>query len=142
MTAMAQSRAFSSNRYVENSLATASPATLLVMLWDRLVLDLQRAETALGESDRAGAGAHLKHAQDIVVELQSSLKADAWEGGPGLSSLYTWLLQELLGAQLKQDAERVARARTGIVEPLADAWRQAALEHLASGSSASTGGVA
>ncbi|WP_432535507.1 flagellar export chaperone FliS [Kineococcus arenarius] len=142
MTATAQSRTFSSNRYVENSLATASPATLLVMLWDRLVLDLQRAETALGEGDRAGAGTQLRHAQDIVVELQSSLKADAWEGGPGLSSLYTWLLQELLGAQLKGDAARITAARTGIVEPLADAWRQAALQHLANGADSAAGGVA
>lgn len=112
-------------RYLGDSVATASPQQLLVMLYDRLALDLERAETALGAGDRSAAGEQLGHAQDIVLELLSSLQVEAWEGGPRLASLYNWLLSELVSANVKGDAARVASCRQ-VVEPLRDAWRQAA----------------
>ena len=132
MTSTTYSRRTTANRYLADSLSTASPATLLVMLYDRLVLDLQRAEQAQRDGDRETAHLNLVHAQDIVRELLSSLEVEKWEGGPGLRSLYTWLLQELAVANVSGDAERTAACRTSTVEPLAEAWRQAALEHLGS----------
>ena len=112
-------------RYLGDSVATASPQQLLVMLYDRLALDLERAETALAARDRAEAGAQLQHAQDIVFELRSSLRADTWEGGPRLAALYSWLIGELVQANVKGDGNRVSSCRQ-VVEPLRDAWRQAA----------------
>ena len=112
-------------RYVGDSVATASPQQLLVMLYDRLALDLERAADALTAGDRRVAGEQLRHAQDIVFELRSSLKVEAWEGGPRLASLYAWLLTELTTANVKGDRNRVQACRQ-VVEPLRDAWRQAA----------------
>jgi flagellar protein FliS len=107
------------------SVATASPQQLLVMLYDRLALDLERAEQALVDGDRAGAHEQLMHAQEIVIELRASLNVDVWEGGPRLAALYSWVLGELIQANLKGDVRRVRDCRK-IVEPLRDAWRQAA----------------
>ncbi|WP_328291744.1 flagellar export chaperone FliS [Kineococcus sp. NBC_00420] len=129
----------SANRYLRDSLATASPAALLVMLYDRLVLDLQRAENAQLEGDRETAHTNLMHAQEIVDELRTSLDVEAWDGGPNLMALYTWLSQELIAANLSGDATRTAACRTVTVEPLAEAWREAALEHLSGGSAAGHG---
>ena len=112
-------------RYVGDSVTTASPQQLLVMLYDRLALDLERASQALSAGNRHAAGEQLRHAQDIVFELRSSLKVDAWEGGPRLASLYAWLLTELTTATVKGDRNRVESCRQ-VVEPLRDAWRQAA----------------
>ena len=112
-------------RYVSASVATASPQQLLVMLYDRLALDLERAEQALVDGDRTGAHDQLMHAQDIVLELRASLNVDVWEGGPRLAALYSWVLGELIQANLKGDVRRVRDCRK-IVEPLRDAWRQAA----------------
>ncbi|MGY1639879.1 flagellar export chaperone FliS [Geodermatophilus sp. SYSU D00703] len=112
-------------RYLGDSVATASPQQLLVMLYDRLALDLERADAALRADDRTEAGAQLTHAQDIVFELRSSLRVDVWEGGPRLAALYTWLITELTHAIVKGDRNRVASCRQ-VVEPLRDAWRQAA----------------
>lgn len=112
------------NRYLADSVATASAGRLLVMLYDRLVLDLSQAEERLHGGDRAGAGERLLHAQEIVAELRSSLDVTAWEGGPGLSALYGFLLTELVGANIRGDAERTAACRA-LVEPLRDAWREA-----------------
>ncbi|HYN93833.1 MAG TPA: flagellar export chaperone FliS [Pilimelia sp.] len=113
-------------RYLADSVATASPAKLLVMLYDRLVLDLSRGEQALLGDDRAGASSQLQHAQEIVLELRTSLNTDAWDGAAGLAQIYTFVLTELVNANIRGDATKVAACR-GLVEPLRDAWREAAL---------------
>ena len=116
-----------STRYLDDAVATASPAKLLTMLYDRLVLDLQRAESEQQAGDRAAAGQHLTHAQDIVSELLSTLDVEAWDGARQLMSVYTYLITELVQANVSGDAERTAACR-GLVEPLRDAWHQAAQE--------------
>ena len=113
------------SRYLGDSVATASPQRILVMLYDRLVLDLERAELALETGDRTEAAAQIQHAQDIVFELRESLRVDAWEGGPRLAALYSWMITELVQAGVKRDRNRVSACRQ-IAEPLRDAWRQAA----------------
>ncbi len=113
------------SRYLGDKVSTASPQQLLVLLYDRLALDLERAEVALEERNREEAHVQLLHAQDIVLELSSSLQVDAWEGGPRLAALYDWLHGELVLANVKGDRRRVADARR-IVEPLRDAWHEAA----------------
>jgi flagellar secretion chaperone FliS len=118
-------------RYLGDSIATASPQQLLVMLYDRLALDLERGEEALAEGDRERAREQLLHAQEIVIELRGSLRVDVWEGGPRLAALYGWVLGELIQANLKGDVRRVRDCRR-IVEPLRDAWRQAATSLAAS----------
>jgi flagellar protein FliS len=112
-------------RYVTNSISTASPQQLLVMLYDRLALDLERAEDALVAQDREAAHHQLVHAQQIVLELRASLKVELWDGGPRLAALYAWLVGELIQANLKGDVRRVRDCRK-VVEPLRDAWREAA----------------
>ena len=113
-------------RYLGDSVATASPQQVLVMLYDRLALDLERAQAAVAKGSREDASEQLQHAQAIVLELLSSLQVDAWEGGPRLAALYNWLIGELVQANVKQDQNRIASCRQ-VVEPLRDAWRQAAL---------------
>lgn len=112
-------------RFVEDSLTTASPARLLTMLYDRLLLDLDRAHAAQLRGDRAVAGAQLLHAQEIVLELRSSLSVDAWDGGPGLAALYGFLHSELVRSNVSGDAVLTAGCRD-IVAPLRDAWHEAA----------------
>ncbi|MGK5679431.1 flagellar export chaperone FliS [Actinoplanes sp. URMC 104] len=113
------------NRYLQDSIQTASPAKLLTMLYDRLVVDLMQGEEALRAGERELAHEKLTHAQEIIIELQVSLDVEAWSGAPGLANLYGYLLTELIGANIARDADRVAVCR-GLVEPLRDAWREAA----------------
>ncbi len=113
--------------YAREAVTTASPARLLVMLYDRLVRDLVTAQAALAERDLAKASSELLHAQEIVLELRTSLDLTAWEGAAGLADLYTFLHQELVAANVGKDAERVATCRE-IVEPLREAWQAAALQ--------------
>jgi flagellar secretion chaperone FliS len=112
------------NRYLQDSINTASPAKLLMMLYDRLVLDLMQGEEAIHAGELENAHEKLSHAQEIIIELRVSLDVEAWSGAPGLANLYGYLLTELIGANIGKDADRVAVCR-GLVEPLRDAWREA-----------------
>jgi flagellar secretion chaperone FliS len=131
MSAATQSAA--RNHYATNAVRTASPARLLVMLYDRLVRDLVLAEQALRTADLSKASSELLHAQQIVMELKTSLDLTAWEGAAGLADLYTWLYGELVAANLGKDPARVAECRA-IVEPLREAWSAAALQTAQAGS--------
>lgn len=113
------------SRYLADSVATVGPAKLLTMLYDRLVLDIDRAEAALEAGDRPEATTQLNHAQDIVAELISSLNVGAWSGAPGLMSIYSYLLSELIETNMTADAARAAVCRD-LVVPLRDAWHGAA----------------
>jgi|SRR4051812_24082381 flagellar protein FliS len=121
------------NRYVGDSVGTASPARLVTMLYDRLVRDLTTGEAALAAGDLEGGHNALVHAQEIVWELAAGLDPTKWSGGPALAALYQFLLGELLDANVKKDAAKVATVRE-LVEPLRDAWHQAA--ELAAGTGA------
>ena len=122
-------------RYIGESVTTASPAKLVTMLYDRLVRDLVVAEAALKSADFTAANEQLIHAQDIIWELRAGLDTSAWSGGPALASLYQFLITELLAANVAKDVEKVASCR-GLVEPLRDAWHKAA-EQVAAASAVS-----
>lgn len=115
-------------RFLADAVATATPARLLTMVYDRLELDLARAAAALEQGARPQATQHLAHAQDVVAELLASLDVEAWEGAQGLSAVYTYLMSQLIEAGRLGDAERVRRCREDIVGPLAQAWRGASEE--------------
>ncbi|PFG32226.1 flagellar export chaperone FliS [Sanguibacter antarcticus] len=112
-------------QFLNDTVLSASPARLLTMLYDRLVLDLDRGMKAQVAGDVAEANSRLTHAQDIVAELIVTLDVDAWEGGPGLKGLYSHLLNELVQANISNDPVRTAACRS-IVDPLRMAWHEAA----------------
>ncbi|CAA9362285.1 MAG: hypothetical protein AVDCRST_MAG34-2583 [uncultured Nocardioidaceae bacterium] len=120
------------NAYVDNSVATASPARLLVMLCDRLALDVQRALDAQRAGNHPESHNQLVHAQEIVIHLRSTLHVEAWDGGPGLASLYDWLHNELIRANVSKDP-KLTEGCLSIVTDLADTWRAAAVQSASAG---------
>lgn len=113
-------------QYLEQQVASASPERLLTMLYDRLLVDIDRAGAAQDGGDWIAAGSHLIHAQQIVAELNSSL-TDAWDGAADLRALYVYLTGRLIAANVNRDRAATAECRD-IVAPLRDAWHQAAAE--------------
>ncbi|MPV38441.1 flagellar export chaperone FliS [Georgenia subflava] len=120
------------NRFRAEAVATATPAKLLTMLYDRLVLDLDRGIAAIAADDRAAVNTHLNHAQDIIHELRASLDLDAWDGARGLMDLYNYIFVELVSANIARDAARVTACRDLLI-PLRDAWHEAAASTTANG---------
>jgi len=111
-------------RYRDDAILSATPERLVTMLYDRLLLDIERAESAQRAGAWPDANDLLQHAQAIVSELSRSL-SDAWDGSDGLRALYAFLAQTLVAANVGRDADRTHACRE-IVAPLRDAWHQAA----------------
>jgi flagellar secretion chaperone FliS len=108
-------------RFLNDRVMTATPAQRVVMLFDRLALDLQRA---VDSTDDIEAGSHIGHATTIVAELLGSLNRDA--GGPAdnLAALYGFLLKEFTTARCGSDRTRLSPLQT-IVGGLRDAFAEA-----------------
>ncbi|MGA8257257.1 MAG: flagellar export chaperone FliS [Nocardioides sp.] len=114
--------------YMDASVATASPARLLVMLLERLVLDVTRAAEAQRNGSVEEAHRQLLHAQEIVLELRASLDVETWEGGEGLASIYDFLHTQLVRANIRKDLD-LTEACLGLVQDLAQTWREAAMQN-------------
>jgi len=108
-------------RYASDATAP-SPERMVVLLYERLLRDLDEAEQAL----QGGTTAHepLTHAQEIVAALEAALDPSAWSGATSMAALYDHLHGQLVEANLRRDVAKVAHCRT-VVAPLADAWRDA-----------------
>ena len=119
---MTNAYAAAMSAYKDSAVTTSSPSRVVVLAYERLVLDCERAVECL-RSNRS-AHEHLIHAQDLVLALQINLDVDVWDGAKRLSSLYTFIYQELVAANITKDASKVAACLQWI-GPLLDAWRQA-----------------
>lgn len=107
------------------AILSASPARLLTMLYDRLLLDLGRAEAAQLAGNWSVASENLLHAQSIITELVSSLNSEVWSGAKALHSIYAFATQLLIDANIKRDAA-LTRQAIVLMEPLREAWHEAA----------------
>lgn len=114
-------------QYLAQQVASASPERLLVMLYDRLLVDIDRAAAAQEAGDWPGAGTHLTHAQRIVEELSATLSDGVWDGAADLRGVYGYLHGRLISANVARDAAATAECRE-LVAPLREAWRRAAAE--------------
>jgi len=108
--------------YKDSALTTASPARVVVLAYERLILDCERAIACLEAGKPAQE--HLIHAQDLVLALQINLDVEVWDGAKRLSGLYTFLYQELIAANISKDVSKIQDCIAWI-GPLLDAWRHA-----------------
>jgi flagellar secretion chaperone FliS len=105
-------------RYLRDRVLTATPAQRVVMLYDRLGLDLTMATTS---DDPIVAGGHIGHASQVVAELLGSL--DVTAGGPAdnLAAIYGYLLRELTAIRISGARHRLPELGA-IVAKLRAAW--------------------
>lgn len=90
-------------QYQYNSIMSASPERLLLMLIDGAIKFVNLAKKDLEEKNIEGVNYNLGRAQDIVMELSQSL-----DMGFGISSelekLYDFLYNQMVEANIKKDA--------------------------------------
>ena len=113
-----------SSWYLEETIATATPARLLCLLYDRLAKDLGQARTALRSDRPKDAEPKLEHAREIIVELLTTLEA-GWDGAGDLARIYAWMTSQIITAQVRNDAELLGTVHA-LVMQLGEAWHQAA----------------
>ena len=116
--------AAAADRYLTERVLTASPAELTAMLYDAAVGALKSALRLRADGDHATALKRVQKAQDIVLELRTTLNPAAGELSDRLDALYTFAWTQMLQGSLEKD-DRKLRAALDVIEPLQQAWRQA-----------------
>jgi flagellar secretion chaperone FliS len=112
--------------YRQQSILTATPGQLVVMLYDGCLRFLHQAAYALRDSDAIQAGARLSRAEAIIAELLDTL--DLEQGGivaSRLQGIYVFCLRHLTEARAAGDPEMVEKVGELLGE-LRDAWAQVA----------------
>jgi len=114
--------------YKAQSVQTASPGKLVLMLFDGYLRFTSAAKNAWEEGDiikkNEGINNNLIRAQNIVTELQSSLDMSVPGDLPGtLYRLYDYVLTNLQQANLSKDIQKVEEADKVIAE-LREAWAE------------------
>lgn len=122
---------YPSNPYQSDAVATATPANLVTMLYDRVLVAIERvcAVDDLGAATSVPlVNFELQRAQDVLTELQVTL--DHERGGTiagNLRDLYSWCLDILVTANVRKDASALPGVAR-VVGDLRDAWSSMPLE--------------
>jgi flagellar secretion chaperone FliS len=111
------------NAYRENSILTASPEQLVVMLYDGAGRFLRQAEGSMIDGSWLQASEKLSRAEAIIDELLATLDMDAGEVADRLQSIYVFCKMRLIEARIERDPVRVDQVARLLAE-LRDAWSQ------------------
>ena len=112
--------------YRQQSILTATPGQLVVMLYDGCLRFLHQAAHAMRGGDMAESNARLIRAEAIIDELHATL--DLEQGGvvaSRLQGIYVFCNRHLLEARGAQEAEMIEKVSELLAE-LRDAWAQIA----------------
>ena len=112
------------NEYRKNAALGASPVQLIVMLYDGALRFMEEGKRAIADKNYEVQNHKLQRAQKIVMELMGSL--DMQKGGEisrNLLALYTFVLNELVEANIKDDPTKVENAMKTMSE-LRESWAE------------------
>lgn len=114
------------DHYLVERVMTASPAELTSMLFDACTGAIKSAIRLQEAGDHLAATPRLLKAQDIVLELRTTLNHEAGELSRSLDALYTYVWTQLVQAGIKRDTA-AARTALDVMEPIQQAWRTSCL---------------
>lgn len=112
--------------YRQQSILTATPGQLVVMLYDGCLRFLHQSAHAMRDGNIAEAGTRLARAEAIIDELLSTL--DVEDGGviaSRLQGIYVFCLRHLMQARIDRDAEMIEKVGE-LLSELRDSWSQVA----------------
>ena len=113
------------NQYKQNAVLTASPETILIMLYDGAINFLLRAKIAIEDKDIDQTHLYITKTQKIIREFMDTLDMDtAGEIGENLYRLYEYLHHRLIQANIKKDTEIVDEV-LGHLRSLKQTWEEA-----------------
>ena len=109
--------------YKENSIFTARPEELTLMLYNALVRFIMQAQFEIENKNIEKANNSIIKAEDIVMELRVTLDM-RYEISRSLEMLYDYMYRRLMEANLKKDRE-ILNEVLGFAKELRDTWAQA-----------------
>lgn len=109
--------------YQQQSIMTAPPERLVVMLYDGAIRFFFQAAAAMREDARATALDRLDRGEAIVDHLLATLDMSAGEIAERLEGIYVFCKRLLLEARIERDADKLDLVR-GYLAELREAWAQ------------------
>jgi len=111
--------------YQNAAVQSAGPIGLVILLYDRLVIDLKAAVEAIRNSDIEARCKAANHAFQVIQQLEGSLDmANGGETARSLAKIYAHMRAKLLEAQIKLDPEILTRQIDMLLQ-LREAWNRA-----------------
>lgn len=108
--------------YQENTVTTASPGELTLMLYNGCLKFIKYAKKAIEEKNVEVKNTNLLKAQNIIRELMVTLNMD-YEISHQMMQIYDYILNRLIEANLKNDTEILDEIE-GIVTEFRDTWKE------------------
>jgi flagellar protein FliS len=101
---------------------TASPVDLVIMLYDRAIVLLDKAKNEISEKQYEAKSSTLGKASDIIFELITILDKDkGGEIATSLASLYNFVLREITDANSSLNTKALDNAKK-ILSELRESW--------------------
>jgi len=110
-------------QYKQNSIMTASPQELTLMLYNGALKFIGMSKIHIEQKDIPSANESIMRTQAIIQELNITLNMD-YEISTGLRSLYIYILEKLVDANISKDVKHLDEAAEMITE-LRDTWKEA-----------------
>jgi len=119
------SYAQANQKYTEAAVLSASPAQLIVLLYDGAIRFMQQGAVALQQEQITIAREKLFKAEAILNELNQALDMDAGDGelARNLRSLYLYSKQQLMIGLMERDPAKIQQIIT-IMSELRGTWQQ------------------
>lgn len=111
------------NQYKSNSINTATPEELTLMLYNGLIKFIMQAQVAVDDNCIEKANNGIVRAQAIITEFQSTLDMN-YEVSQNLELLYDYMYRRLVEANLKKDKD-ILQEVLDMAKELRDTWSQA-----------------
>lgn len=111
------------NQYKENSIFTASPEELTLMLYNGLVKFIMRGLDAVQKDNAEEAHKNIVRAQDIVHEFMVTLDKK-YAISESLELIYDYMTRRLIEANIHKDPE-ILNEILEMAKQLRDTWEQA-----------------
>ncbi|MDQ0218399.1 flagellar export chaperone FliS [Peribacillus cavernae] len=108
--------------YQQNSVNTASPGELTLMLYNGCLKFLSQAKKAIETGSIEERNKNIQKAQNIIQELMVTLNMDI-AVSKDLLSLYDYLYRRLVEANLQND-ETIIEEVEGFVAEFRDTWKE------------------
>ncbi|MFJ7921387.1 flagellar export chaperone FliS [Lysinibacillus fusiformis] len=110
------------NAYKQNSVTTASPGELTLMLYNGCLKFLNKAKQAIQEKNIQEKNTNLIKAQAIISELMATLNMDI-EISKQMLPLYEYMNHRLVVANIQNDVAIIEEVE-GLVTEFRDTWKE------------------
>ncbi|WP_306009928.1 flagellar export chaperone FliS [Bacillus sp. MMSF_3328] len=108
--------------YQQNSVTTASPGELTLMLYNGCLKFITQAKKAIADENIEAKNTNIQKAQNIIRELMVTLNMDL-EVSQNMMSLYDYMNRQLIEANLKSDTAILDEV-VGLVTEFRDTWKE------------------